>query len=84
MIACVRLLGVVGQCGPAAPLPRLLACVLTPLVWACWRVRGAACPMGGGRPGRGGTWLSRPMQRGAAPVALRVDEKEGGGARPEW
>lgn len=25
---------------PPPPFPRLLACVLTPLVWACWRVRG--------------------------------------------
>ena len=36
VLAC--LLGVVGQCGPAAPAP-LAWLVLTPLVWACWRVR---------------------------------------------
>lgn len=88
VFACLLVCACLGLWGSVVPPPLcpacLLACVLTPLVWACWRVRGAACPMGGGRPGRGGTWLSRPMQRGAAPVALRVDEKEGGGARPEW
>ena len=48
---------------PAAPAPLacLLACLRAhALVWACWRVRGAACPMGGGRPCRGGTIVSRP------------------------
>lgn len=61
----------------------LLACsrLWCGLVGVCG---GSACPMGGGWPCWGGTWLSRPIQRGAAPVALRVDEKEGGGARPEW
>ena len=66
------------------PLPRLLGwCsrLWCGLVGVCG---GSACPMGGGWPCWGGTWLSRPIQRGAAPVALRVDEKEGGGARPEW
>ena len=39
-----RLLGVVGQCGPAAPLPRLACLRAHALVWACWRVRE---PVGG-------------------------------------
>lgn len=70
-LGCVRLLvfacfgvgapvGWRGQCGPAASAP------LAWLVFTLWRglekrVRGSACPMGGGRPGRGGTWLSRPI-----------------------
>ena len=43
VLAC--LLGVVGQCGPAAPAP-LAWLVLTPLVWACWRVRWFCVPDG--------------------------------------
>ena len=42
---CWRFGGVVGQCGPAAPLPRLLACVLTLWCGRCWRVR---CSLGCG------------------------------------
>lgn len=61
LLVCVRL-GVVGQCGPAAPPLLRLACLRAhALVWACWRVRGSACSMGGWRSGRGGTIVSRPF-----------------------
>ena len=51
---CARL-GVVGQCGPAAPLPRLACLRAHALVWACWRVRGccAARWADGGQVGAG-------------------------------
>ena len=39
------LVGVVGRCGPAAPLPRLACLCAHALVWACWRVR---CSLGCG------------------------------------
>ena len=39
LLVLARLLGVVGQCGPAA-LPRLACLRAHALVWACWRVRG--------------------------------------------
>lgn len=43
VLAC--LLGVVGQCGPAAPAP--LACLRAhALAWACWRVRWFCVPDG--------------------------------------
>ena len=50
---------------------------------------GAACvcPMGGGRPGRGGTIMSRPITCvGGATRLLRArgERKRVGGARPEW
>lgn len=75
------LLGVVGQCGPAAPVP-LAWLVLTRPCGRCWRVLGAACPMGGGLPGRGGTIMSRPLQRGVRcpAAAWRGREKVGEGA----
>ena len=46
LLVLARLLGVVGQCGPAAPLPRLACLRAHALVWACWRVRGTALPDG--------------------------------------
>ena len=48
LLVCARL-GVVGQSLSRRPLcPGLLACVLTPLVWAL-----LACARAGGRPGKG-------------------------------
>lgn len=57
LLVLARLLGVVGQCGPAAPCPCSAWLVgAHALVWAaCWRVRGSVYPMGGGRQCWGGT-----------------------------
>ena len=77
---CWRFGGVVGQCGCVRPFASacLLACsrLWCGLVGVC---AAAACPMGGGRPGRGGTTVSRPIQRGAAPVACAWKERRVGG-----
>lgn len=79
LLVCARL-GVVGQCGPAAPFAPLACLRAHALVWACWRVRGSACPMGGGRPSRGGTIVSRPFTcvGGAVHRPMRGEEGEKG------
>lgn len=65
---------------PPPLCPGLLACVLTlwcGLVGVC---AACACPMGGGRPGRGGTTLSRPFTcvGGAVHRPMRGEEGEKG------
>ena len=80
LLVCARL-GVVGQCGIAAPSTSacLLACSRA-ACGRCWRVRGLCVPVGGGRLCGGGTWLSRPhaLLGGAAAVAWRGEREKGG------
>lgn len=82
VLACVRSLGGGGAVWSRRPLcPGLLACLRAhALVWACWRVRGSACPMGGWRSGRGGTIVSRPFTcvGGAVHRPMRGEEGEKG------
>ena len=82
---CWRFGGVVGRfCVPPPLLPRLaclLACVFTPLVWAllaCARLVRARWAEG--RPGRGGTTLSRPILRGVGVPGCCVARGDGVGA----
>ena len=65
VLACVRSRG--GWWDSVVPPPPCPACLRAhALAWALFGVCAACvCPMGGGRPGRGGTTLSRPLLRGA-------------------
>lgn len=72
---CWRFGGVVGQCGPAAPLPRLACLRAHALVWACWRVRE---PVGGQVRGGNGAGQSCPAPCAAGwrcRRCVRVEER---------
>lgn len=74
---CARL-GVVGQSLSRRSCPGLLGWCSRSGVGLKSVCAAAACPMGGGWPCWGGTWLSRPIQRGAAHRPMRGEEGEKG------
>ena len=89
-LGCLRFLGVGalawggGAVWSRRPLcPGLLACLLAcsrPGVGAVGVCGVLRCPMGGGWPCWGGTWLSRPVQRGGVPSRCVARGRESGGA----
>ena len=63
VFACFGVGALVGWWGSVVPPPLITLTALWRVGLWCsrlWCGCGSVCPMGGGRPGRGGTWLSRP------------------------
>lgn len=59
VLAC--LFGVVGRCGSAAPLFRLVCLRVRALVWVCWRVRYCVCLLRAGVAGMGWGMVVPPL-----------------------